>query len=303
MSFNLKIKEEIFEYLLKEKQSRDILAYFFLLKHFREEDKKVFVLKKSRIDFLNSFIEKYLVSINISYWIKDDNLYFDKQNAELIERFKSKMKTQIKMNKKKNSSFILSSQFLLSGYINNPVSKYYHFEIRANSTWEKNVLKKIFDEINIEPKERYKNNAHYLYIKRSSWISDILKFMNAQQAVFSFEDQRIERDFVSQLKKMESISEYNNNKIQSASSEQKVSIEYLIEKNLMKSFNQKKQNLAYMRLKKLNLSLEDLAFEYNKKYNQNFSKSTINHWLREFNTKYNSLVGNGKKNKIEIKKI
>ncbi len=296
-SFNLKIKEEIFFNLVnaKDNKAKDFLVYFFLLKFFKFEKNSDSILKSSRIEFLNSFMENYLLSLGISYWKKDRLIYFDKTNAQIIEKFKGKIKSKVKMNKKQNASFVFSSQFLLSGYINDPTSKYYHFEIRANSTWEKHILLKIFDEINIEPKERYKNNTHYLYIKKSSWISDILKFMNAPDAVFAFEDQRIERDFHAQLKKIDSISEYNNKKIISASKKQKIAIQFLIDKDLMKTFSENKVNLAYLRLENLNLSLEDLAFEYNKKYDKNFSKSTINHWLREFNSKYYFLIGKNKK--------
>jgi DNA-binding transcriptional regulator WhiA len=91
-----------------------------------------------------------------------------------------------------------------------------------------------------------------------------------------FEDSRIERDFVSTMKKMESIEFYNFSKTKYASQKQLVAIQKIFDTNNVSLLNEKLLNLSNIRLKRPNSSLYEIQMEYNSKYNSNLSKSTIN---------------------------
>ena len=104
-----------------------------------------------------------------------------------------------------------------------------------------------------------------------------------------FEDSRIERDFVSTYKKMESIEWYNIKKTKESSQKQIKLIKKIFNEKKEKELSTDQINIAKLRLKHPDYSLLELQMEFNHVYEKDVSKSTISFWLNKIIKKGESI--------------
>ncbi len=281
-SFNYNLKQEIVTSLIETKKGNDLLFFLYLNFHANLKNDQLHI-KLSKKPFLYQMIKNNLDNYNLKYLENQKPFKFivEKPN-DLINQTLNLMNPITFNNLEKDEpNNLLASFFVVKGYANTPKSKYYHLEIRLENELQLKTIKRILQTINITPKVNQDKNKTKLYLKNSSSISDVLKFMNAPKAVMYFEDIRIERDFLSSLTKINSIDVYNAEKTTTASHMQKQDILKIINSVSFTNLNKNKQNIAKLRLDNLHLSLNELTYKYNQTYGTNFSKSAIYHWLRE----------------------
>ena len=82
------------------------------------------------------------------------------------------------------------------------------------------TLEKIFISTNIVSEILIQKCKYVLYIKKSSFISDILKFMSAQNSMIKYEDKRISQDFSNQLHRLNNLDISNLKKTVNAANDQ-----------------------------------------------------------------------------------
>ena len=79
-----------------------------------------------------------------------------------------------------------------------------------------------------------RKNAYIVYLKAGDNIADFLKLCNASQALFDFEDSRIQRDFYNNLKRLDNCELANEMKALKAGKKQLDYI-YALEPGMMRS--------------------------------------------------------------------
>ncbi len=225
---------------------------------------------KNILDFLE--LKYKIIKLKRSF-----NLTFNYEDIKFVLEKKFNFNS---LNSIEKRAFV-SSCFLSKGWINSPISKYYHLEIWIDNKEILFNLKKILEEFNIFFKVSKKNNRNLLYIKKSSMISDFLKIINSSQTLLYFEDERIVRDMISNINKINSIEEYNEKKIKESSDRQLESYFFIIENNLENNLTNNQKKIIKLKLQNKNLSLNDLTYMFNKLNKTNYSKSTINNWLKK----------------------
>ena len=67
-----------------------------------------------------------------------------------------------------------------------------------------------------------------MYIKKTSFISDILKFKSAQNTMFIYEDKRITKDYSNQLHRLNNLDSSNLQKTVNAANDQITNISWII---------------------------------------------------------------------------
>ncbi len=280
ISFSEYIKNEIMEYNWSKDQWR-ILFYAFLRTNGTFKNGKYVVtttLKKWEKKFDDLFFENYGFkpeSIHLKKILK-----YEIKNSVFLENFAEELGSLLVNSLDENKAYV-AGIFLGKGWINEPTSKFYHFEIRVRHLQHSLDVQEAFDGLGIKTNTIKKNKWFYTYVKKASEISKIISSLNAFQAVMLFEDSRIERDFISSFKKMESIEAYNLKKQNISAKKQIDIINNIKNKPIINSLTTKQFNLMNLRLEKPSYSLSELQMEYNFIYDENVSKSTINNWLRK----------------------
>ncbi len=181
-------------------------------------------------------------------------------------------------NLEENKAY-LAGIFVGKGWISEPTSRFYHCEVRVRHLSQSLDVQEAFDGVGIKVSTLKKKGWFYTYIKKSTDISKLIALLNAPNALMLFEDQRIERDFMASYMKMQSIEEYNIGKTQVASKAQVKAIEKLISKDALKVLPEKKRRIAELRIELPEYTFSELQMEYNQRYGEEVSRSTISNWL------------------------
>lgn len=167
--------------------------------------------------------------------------------------------------------------FLASGSVNSPTSTSYHLEIRANSEKHGDFLIKLFEKFYITAKMTVRREHYIVYVKAAEQISDVLRAMQANNAIMEFEDVRISRDYYNSLKRLENVTIANEQKIQAVADKQVLTVKYLKDNDLLKLLSKADKEIAELRLEHPEVSLSELASLYLAKSGTVLSKSGIRH--------------------------
>ena len=279
-SFTSFIRNEIINYNWTKEQL-GILFFSFL--------KTIGTLKDDKYIFKTSLIEhedkinklfKEFYSLELIPSKTKNFLKYEVCNEDSIDLFLSEFESKILKNSEENKSYIAGA-FLGKGWINSSNSRFYHCEFRVKDLSHSLDIQEVINGFGVKTSTTLKDNWYYTYIKRATDISTIISSFNASQALMIFEDSRIERDFVSTFRKMESIEGYNLKKIENSARKQIDIIDkiFLEGKENLLSDNQIK--IAKLRIEKPKYSLLELQMEFNFRFEQDVSKSTINFWLKK----------------------
>lgn len=279
ISFAEFIKNEILEFNWNSEQL-DILFFSFLktngvfiknnfIVNTSLKNKNDLILKWFK-DFYNVKPKVKELKTKINYLIEDEsfiNLFYEKEsnlNLDTIEK----------------SMAFVSGAFVARGWVSKPSSRFYHLEFRLGSIEHSLNLQEALDSLGIRAKLITKDKWYITYIKKSMVLSDLLKAMQAHQAMMIFEEERINRDFTSSYSKMESIEAYNFQKTQAMSKIQIEAIEKLMKKPIWKTLSKDKIEIAKIRIENPNYSLSDIQYVFNEQNSKDVSKSTINNWFK-----------------------
>ena len=148
------------------------------------------------------------------------------------------------------------------------------------------IIEKIRDLLNffnLKAKYLKKKRGFIAYIKESEKIADFLRVAGAYNALFTFEDERIKRDFVNSITRVMNMEIANQNKTLEAANKQLRSISVL--ENMIDVSKLSKSMREAITLRKANpeMSLNELSDLSDDLFNKTISKSALNHRFSNIN--------------------
>jgi DNA-binding protein WhiA len=174
----------------------------------------------------------------------------------------------------------LRGAFLASGSINSPASSSYHLEIFTHQESLAIALKDLMNRFYLNAKMVARRTGYITYIKESEKISDFIRVVGANNALFTYEDERIKRDFVNSITRVMNMDIANQNKTLEAADKQLRNISII--ENMMDLSRLPKSVTEAMTLRKEypEASLKELSELSSEVFNKSISKSALNHRYR-----------------------
>ena len=180
----------------------------------------------------------------------------------------------------KNDNMIkafITGSFLAAGSINSPNTTSYHREISCISEEYAEFIIKLLARYYIKGKLALRRERYVVYLKASEQISDFLRLMGASEAIFAFEDVRIQRDFVNNLSRWNNCEIANDAKSLEAARKQYEAVEYLVNSGNLAKLAEKDQEIAMVRYENPEANFMELSKIYESRTGQVLSKSGIRH--------------------------
>src|SRR5690625_5884216 len=94
----------------------------------------------------------------------------------------------------------LRGAFIARGSINNPETSSYHLEIFNLDEDHNHELCQLLNVFDLNARELKRRNGYIIYIKEAEKITEFLRIVGANNALFKFEDVRIVRDMRNSVK-------------------------------------------------------------------------------------------------------
>lgn len=186
----------------------------------------------------------------------------------------------------------LAGAFLAGGSINSPQKSNYHLEIATDQEEHAKFLLRLMKRFDLPAKYIKRRNKEVVYLKASDKISDFLRCVGASDALFAFEDMRIQRDFMNSLTRLDNCELANEMKSISAGKKQLEDIEWIENFQELESLPQKLSSVAKLRKEYPEASLNELCDAYYHSYQEIISKSGMKHRLtklKELANQYRSV--------------
>ena len=173
----------------------------------------------------------------------------------------------------------LAGAFLAGGSVNSPSKSNYHLEISTTNVELAKFIQKIMQKFNLPAKYIKRRNNDVVYLKASDKISDFLRCVGASEAVFTFEDSRIQRDFMNSLTRLDNCELANEMKSMAAGKRQLEDIQWIENYKGLDALPVKLQNAAYARKAMPEASLLELCEYCEEQFDETISKSGMKHRL------------------------
>lgn len=170
----------------------------------------------------------------------------------------------------------LKGVFLGSGCVVNPNTDY-HFEITTKSKTYADYVIKLINEFELSPKQIKRNSNHVIYLKGSEQISTLLAILGANKAVLEYENIRISKSITNNINRSVNCETANLTKTIEAAVKQQEAIRKLKKEDKFNDLNPKLKEIASLRLKFPEASLDELA----EKCSYKISKSGVYHRLNK----------------------
>lgn len=183
----------------------------------------------------------------------------------------------------------LAGAFLAGGSVNSPSKSNYHLEISTGNLELAKFIQKLMNRFDLPAKYIKRRNQEVVYLKASDKISDFLRCVGASDAVFTFEDSRIQRDFMNSLTRLDNCELANEMKSITAGKRQLEDIEWIENYQSIDSLPEKLQHVIYARKEMPEASLNELCEYCADEYGETISKSGMKHRLakiKELATQY-----------------
>lgn len=185
--------------------------------------------------------------------------------------------------------------FLATGSISNP-SKSYHLEMLFDTEEQKDTVKNILKELNVNIKEIKREKKFMLYLKSGEEISDFIKLLGTVNSLFAYEDIRIYKDHKNMVNRLNNCEQANLEKVLKTSDEQVEMITFLKENDYYSLFDEKTCEVADLRLKYPEESYQVLSDILSKEQEKKVTKSYINHHLRKIKDVYQKIINKNSTN-------
>ena len=171
----------------------------------------------------------------------------------------------------------LAGAFMADGSVNSPQTTSYHLEIKACNEKHAEFLIGLMARFDIPARMITRRSKQVVYLKSSDRISDFLRVVGADQCLLEFENERIARDFMNNVQRLNNVDVANEVKSIHASNNQIADIELLQKYDRLKSLDTKVQEAADLRLRNPDATLNELAELYNKESGASVTKSGMKH--------------------------
>lgn len=238
-----------------------------ILKEMFAVDTQLSVLRKMKLKKNNIYVIR--VTNHVSQILQELEIFTDKG---LQTHPSSKM-----VRKECCARAYLAGAFLASGSINSPQKSNYHLELSTDKEEHSKFLLKLMMRFDLPAKIIQRRNKEVVYIKASDKISDFLRCVGASDALFAFEDMRIQRDFMNSLTRLDNCELANEMKSISAGKKQLEDIEWIENYQGIDSLPEKLQSVAKLRKELPEASLIELCDAYYIAYQDVISKSGMKH--------------------------
>ncbi len=103
----------------------------------------------------------------------------------------------------KNARAYLQGCFLAGGSVNSPKTTNYHCEIAVANAQLAGAIAKQMERFYLPARVIERKSLWIVYMKAGDKIADFLRLCSASNALFQFEDSRIQRDFYNQLTRLD----------------------------------------------------------------------------------------------------
>lgn len=173
----------------------------------------------------------------------------------------------------------LAGVFLAGGSVNSPTNANYHLEIATNNIDLAMYIQELMNVFSLDAKHIKRRKQEVIYIKASEKIADFLRVIEANNAVFSFEDHRIQRSFFNSLTRLDNCELANEMKSIAAGSRQCDDIEWIDNYVGINTLPEKLQQVAKLRMEFPEASLLELCESFEEQYGKTISKSGMRHRL------------------------
>lgn len=174
----------------------------------------------------------------------------------------------------------LKGTFLACGSINDPKTSHYHAEFLVKKYRDSILINKVLSSINFHSKILKREKGYMIYLKSSEEISDFIKLLGANNALFYFEDIRIYRDHRNMVNRLNNCEQANVEKSLKTSAQQINDINYLKKNDLFDLLDDKTKLVMEYRLKYSDSSYQELSEIISLETDLKISKSGINHHFR-----------------------
>lgn len=217
---------------------------------------------------------------------------FKKRNIYILE-IKNKIDTivndidntidNILNGSKEEKVAFLKGVFLSSGSINDPKKNVYHLEFLVKEETMAKIINKLLHYLKFDSKIIKREHEYMVYIKKSEQISDFIKYLNAINALFYFEDIRIYKDHKNMVNRLNNCEQANLEKSLKNSTVIVNNINYLKENDLMVLLDDRTKEILEYKLKYPDTSMDELAKIVSLETDKSITKSGINHHFRKLN--------------------
>ena len=171
----------------------------------------------------------------------------------------------------------LRGAFLVGGTVNDPRGSSYHLEIVAEYEPQAEYLCGLMTEVGLKPKTVQRKQLYVVYLKDVEQITDFLNLIGAHTALLRVEDARVVKDMRNKVNRLVNAETANLNKTVVASWRQLEAIRFLDREVGILSLPQDLQQLAELRGKYPDASLQELG----QLVEPPLSKGSVNHRLRK----------------------
>ncbi len=193
--------------------------------------------------------------------------------------------------------YFLAGVFLASGTVNSPDSSNYHMQIVTTSLEDAKYLLKLISRCRNEKSMNFKmierKNRYVLYLKKADQISTFLAFIGALDALFTFENSRIAKDYINSENRIAICMSANLQKTLKKAQEQINDIKLIQEKNQFQALNEKERVVSLIRINNPEASLSLISDILIDEYSISLSKSGVNNLFNSIHLKA-EMIKNGK---------
>ena len=243
-------------------------------------------------DLVKCELQGYLLTANSNKFTTENEYNINRFSKLLsnsgLEDFKIEMqgnkfcittKKKIELNQEisdiEEAKAIVRGSFMGAGSISNPKSKY-HLEIVFQDEGNASKVNHILNHFNINSKVLQRAKNYIVYTKDGEEISNFLAFIGANSSVLKFEENRVIRDVRNNVNRIVNCETANLNKVIQTAVKQIEDIKLIKKNNKFKDLKEGERELAELRLKNPEASLNELG----KMLEKPISKSGVNHRMK-----------------------
>ena len=175
----------------------------------------------------------------------------------------------------------LKGAFLIKGTVNNPETSNYHLEMSTDKETEALFLQRCMNYFSLNARISKRRNHLIVYIKEKDAIVEFLRRIGANVSMNEFENTVIKRTLAANINRVMNIDVANQQKTNASAREQINYIKYLEYNYPLEKLDPKILMVMKVRKENPEASLLEMVEIINNTYEEEITKSGLNHRLRK----------------------
>jgi len=184
---------------------------------------------------------------------------------------------------------VIRGFFLSKGSVNDPSKSRYHLEISSACEEDIDYIVQAVQEIGIDGKKSSRRGSYVFYLKKAEQIGDFLKYLNAFNTMFEFEDSRIKRDLKNTINRCMNCDIANAMKSQETARKQIEDIMLIEKYKGLQNLSTRLLEAIKLRTENPDCSLSELSAMSEEVVGREISKSGLSHCFHDLQDMANSL--------------